>query len=279
MLLIPCPYCGMERPELEFRYGGEAHIARPQDPCAVSDEDWAEYLYFRSNPKGVLAERWRHVSGCGRFFNVPARHRQRQDPRVYKAGEPRPDIAPPGGRHDPGLPRRRRRLALDRARADLLHLRWRRLRRLRGRHARVRPPRQRRASRRALVQISPAARHPAAPARRSRTRSSASRAAPAASRPNLRATQVELYDGLVATSQNRWPTLRFDVGAINDVLAPLIGAGFYYKTFMGPDWFGQELGVEAGLRAGHPPRRRPRDRAPRARPGPLSSAPSIIATC
>ncbi len=56
--------------------------------------------------------------------------------------------------------------------------------------------------------------------------------------PNLRATEVELYDGLVATSQNRWPTLRFDVGAINDVLAPLIGAGFYYKTLMGPDWFG-----------------------------------------
>ena len=56
--------------------------------------------------------------------------------------------------------------------------------------------------------------------------------------PNLRATEVELYDGLAATSQNRWPTLRFDVGAINNVLAPLIGAGFYYKTFMGPDWFG-----------------------------------------
>ncbi len=56
--------------------------------------------------------------------------------------------------------------------------------------------------------------------------------------PNLRATQVELYDGLVATSQNRWPSLRFDVGEINDVLAPLYGAGFYYKTFMGPDILG-----------------------------------------
>ena len=56
--------------------------------------------------------------------------------------------------------------------------------------------------------------------------------------PNVRATGVELYDGLVATSQNRWPTLRIDLGAINAVLAPFIGAGFYYKTFMGPDWFG-----------------------------------------
>src|SRR5271165_1587306 len=56
--------------------------------------------------------------------------------------------------------------------------------------------------------------------------------------PNLRATEVELYDGLVATSQNRWPSLRFDLGAVNDLFAPLFGAGFYYKTFMGPDWLG-----------------------------------------
>ena len=57
--------------------------------------------------------------------------------------------------------------------------------------------------------------------------------------PNLRATQVEIFDGLVVTSQNRWPSLSFDVGAVNDLAAPLIGAGFYYKTFMGPDWFGK----------------------------------------
>ncbi|RBP13767.1 sarcosine oxidase subunit alpha [Roseiarcus fermentans] len=56
--------------------------------------------------------------------------------------------------------------------------------------------------------------------------------------PNLRATEVELTDGLVATSQNRWPSLRFDIGAISDLLAPLFGAGFYYKTFMGPNWLG-----------------------------------------
>ena len=52
--------------------------------------------------------------------------------------------------------------------------------------------------------------------------------------PNLRATQVELYEGLAAHSQNRWPTLAFDLGAINDLLAPFIPAGFYYKTFMWP---------------------------------------------
>jgi len=56
----------------------------------------------------------------------------------------------------------------------------------------------------------------------------------ARSTPNLRATQVELYDGLEAHSQNRWPSLAFDVGAVNDLIAPFIPAGFYYKTFMWP---------------------------------------------
>jgi sarcosine oxidase, subunit alpha len=54
------------------------------------------------------------------------------------------------------------------------------------------------------------------------------------SAPNLRMTQVELYEGLNATSQNRWPSLAFDIGAINNLLSPLFVAGFYYKTFMGP---------------------------------------------
>ncbi len=52
--------------------------------------------------------------------------------------------------------------------------------------------------------------------------------------PNLRATQLELYEGLEAWSQNRWPALAFDLGAVNDLLAPFIPAGFYYKTFMWP---------------------------------------------
>ncbi len=52
--------------------------------------------------------------------------------------------------------------------------------------------------------------------------------------PNLAATEVELYDGLVAESQNRSPSLAFDFGAINDRLSRFIPAGFYYKTFMWP---------------------------------------------
>lgn len=55
--------------------------------------------------------------------------------------------------------------------------------------------------------------------------------------PNLRATAVELHDGLVAESQNRWPSLSFDIGAINDHLGRFLPAGFYYKTFMWPKSF------------------------------------------
>ena len=55
--------------------------------------------------------------------------------------------------------------------------------------------------------------------------------------PNLRATQIELFDGLTSESQNRWPSLTFDVGAINSVMQRFFPAGFYYKTFMWPAAF------------------------------------------
>ena len=92
MLLIRCPYCEMERPEIEFRYAGEAHIVRPPDPAAVSDEAWADYLYMRANPKGLHAERWRHIHGCGRFFNAVRHTVTDKILKTYKAGEPKPDL-------------------------------------------------------------------------------------------------------------------------------------------------------------------------------------------
>ncbi len=52
--------------------------------------------------------------------------------------------------------------------------------------------------------------------------------------PNTRATDVFVYDGLVAHSQNRWPSLKFDIGAMLGLAAPVFAAGFYYKTFFGP---------------------------------------------
>ncbi|MCF6273986.1 MAG: sarcosine oxidase subunit alpha family protein [Rhodobacteraceae bacterium] len=54
--------------------------------------------------------------------------------------------------------------------------------------------------------------------------------------PNQRATTTELFDGLIARSQNHWPSLGFDIGALNNKLARFLPAGFYYKTFMRPQW-------------------------------------------
>jgi len=89
MLLIPCPWCG-PREEIEFRYGGEAHIARPTDPAALEAAAWAEYLYMRSNPKGPLAERWVHRAGCRRWFNLVRDTLSQRILAVYRIGESPP---------------------------------------------------------------------------------------------------------------------------------------------------------------------------------------------
>src|SRR5205814_10570297 len=59
--------------------------------------------------------------------------------------------------------------------------------------------------------------------------------------PNTRATVAEFYDGLEARTQNSWPSLRFDLLAANGWLAPLLSAGFYYKTFMWPPSFWERV--------------------------------------
>ncbi|MGH6613357.1 sarcosine oxidase subunit delta [Sphingomonas sp.] len=97
MLLINCPYCG-PRSEIEFRCGGESHIERPgplTDAGAgeVSDEAWADYLFYRQNPKAEHRERWLHAAGCRRWFNVArdtVTHRIRA---VYAMGDPCPEDA------------------------------------------------------------------------------------------------------------------------------------------------------------------------------------------
>jgi sarcosine oxidase subunit delta len=94
MLLIHCPYCG-ERPEPEFAYGGQAHVARPANPAAASIEEWTSYLYQRANTRGVHAERWRHTRGCGRFFNALRDTTTDRFLATYRVGEMPP--APPGG--------------------------------------------------------------------------------------------------------------------------------------------------------------------------------------
>ena len=97
MLLIPCPWCG-EREETEFRCGGEAHIARPADPSKLDDAAWAEFLFVRTNAKGVLAERWNHAHGCQRWFNALRETASDRIIQTYLMGEKRPDRAPAQGR-------------------------------------------------------------------------------------------------------------------------------------------------------------------------------------
>ena len=90
MLLIRCPYCEAERPELEFANAGESHIIRPKDMSEMSDAEFEKMFFIRDNPKGASLERWRHIHGCGRFFNAIRHTVSDKFLKVYKAGEPRP---------------------------------------------------------------------------------------------------------------------------------------------------------------------------------------------
>ena len=77
----------------------------------------------------------------------------------------------------------------------------------------------------------------------------------ASSEPNARATQVEIHDGLTAASQNCWPSVRFDAGAVNGLLGALFPAGFYYKTFMWPGrwWMKYEYFIRRAAGLGRAP--------------------------
>ncbi|MBA3490336.1 MAG: sarcosine oxidase subunit delta [Longispora sp.] len=86
MLLISCPWCG-DRDEVEFGYGGQAHVPYPPDPEALSDAEWAEYVFMRDNPKGEFAERWVHAAGCRRWFNVIRNTVTNDFVAVYRSGE------------------------------------------------------------------------------------------------------------------------------------------------------------------------------------------------
>lgn len=96
MLLIQCPWCG-PRDEIEFSYGGEAHRARPADPAALSDAEWAEFLFMRRNPKGLHRERWVHSAGCRRWFNVERHTVTHEILRVYTGSPPVERPAQPDG--------------------------------------------------------------------------------------------------------------------------------------------------------------------------------------
>lgn len=92
MLIVPCPWCG-ERDLTEFGYGGEAHIARPEKPEQLSDAEWGDYVFFRSNPRGVHYERWVHTHGCRRWFNAVRHTVTDEFLGSYKPGEQPPGAA------------------------------------------------------------------------------------------------------------------------------------------------------------------------------------------
>jgi len=93
MLLIHCPYCQEDRSELEFRAAGDAHIDRPQNIAEISDDEFAEFFFMRDNPKGLIFERWRHISGCGRFFRAVRHTVSDKFVMTYRQDEPKPDQA------------------------------------------------------------------------------------------------------------------------------------------------------------------------------------------
>jgi heterotetrameric sarcosine oxidase delta subunit len=90
MLLITCPWCG-PREEIEFRHGGEGHIARPADAMNRSDAEYAQYLFMRGNPKGWHYERWNHAQGCRRWFNALRHTVTHEIAATYKPGEKKPE--------------------------------------------------------------------------------------------------------------------------------------------------------------------------------------------
>lgn len=69
MLHIPCPFCG-PRDESEFVNGGPARDRRPDDPGALDDAAWVDYLTVPPNPVGPVREHWWHAHGCGQWLTI-----------------------------------------------------------------------------------------------------------------------------------------------------------------------------------------------------------------
>ena len=69
MLEIKCPYCG-PRSQLEFSYGGDGTVKRPELNKEISNKEWDDFVYYRKNPSGKHLELWHHVSGCRQWFKV-----------------------------------------------------------------------------------------------------------------------------------------------------------------------------------------------------------------
>ena len=219
MQLIPCPFCG-PRAEIEFVYDRAAEAAPGATDRGNGEE--LDRIFKRENPRGVHIELWQHVSGCrkldtGRAQHLRTNHRlragaKRKIMKPRRLGRPCSlvDFKSPvsfrfDGKSCSGFQGDTLASALLANGVRVVGRSFKYHRR-RGVFAiGAEEPN-------ALVEIGEGVWR----------------------EPNTRATQIALYEGLVARSQNRWPSLWFDVLSAYDALSAVLGAGFYYKTFKWP---------------------------------------------
>ena len=233
MLLIDCPYCG-ERPELEFAYGGQAHIARPRTPAESRRPGLGRFSLHARQHQGRACRALAPSRGCGRFFNAlrdtttdhflatyEYRRAQAQPAAAGRGRERRVSRASAAGASTAAGPlhftfdgRDYTGFAGDTLASALL---------ANGVHL-VGP----------LVQIPPAARHPR---RRLRGAERAGHRVPRRGAPDAQPAGHPgraLRRPRCRTARTAGRASQLDVGAVNDWLSPFFPAGFYYKTFMWP---------------------------------------------
>ena len=229
---INCPFCGL-RDAQEFTYLGAADLKRP-DGLEASAAAMHDYVYLRDNPAGPHRELWYHSAGLPFMADRDTRYPHTRDSgrRGHKPGKTgRRGMTQPFRATQGGLIARNRPLGFrfdgksysgyegDTLASALLANGVR----LVGRSFKYHRPRgiltAGSEEPNALVELRSGARR----------------------EPNTRATTAELFDGLEATSQNRWPSLDFDLLSVNQFFGPAFTAGFYYKTFMWPASFWEKL--------------------------------------
>ena len=244
-------------------------VRRPREAEPAWGPDWQAYVYERANPRGpapgVLAARRRLPAMARGHGATPLSHEVLESALAEGRGRPDRPMSQPFRLAQGGL--------IDRSRTLRFRFDGRALEGHAGDSLAVGAARERRPAGRAELQVPPPARHPQRRLARSRMRWCVSARA-ARAEPNCRATMVPLRDGLVAASQNRWPSLALDLMALNGWLSPIFPAGFYYKTFKWP-----AAVLDPALRAADPPRRGPGRGAAGAGSRPLREAPRRIATC
>ena len=239
MLLIPCPYCG-PRAELEFSYGGQAHVPRPAPGSAPAGEAWTAFQYERSNDKGPARRALAAYPRLWPLLQRGARHHHRQDPaKLPERGNMSGSLAECRSRPDRSRP------------SNPLQFRWPLLPRSGRRYAGLRVARERSAPGRSLLQIPPSARLDGGRARRSQR----SGHGPARCRPLHAQSECHAGRTLRGPGGRKPEPLAFaamGLGQTNDFFSRFIPAGFYYKTFMWPRkawhrWYEPRIRAAAGL--------------------------------